>query len=78
MAAFVNSTVPIQAMSLLATATGHLANLSTAAFDAAAITCGENPTFPVPEMVVVPGGSFLMGRGGASNLSFITGVTTIP
>ena len=47
-------------MSLLLSATGHLANLSAAPFDAEADVCRE-AQIPIPEMVVVPGGSFLMG-----------------
>ena len=65
---FVTSSVSIEAMSLLASPSGHLANLSTALFDAAADGCGGLSPGMVfrdcpecPEMVVVPGGSFLMG-----------------
>ena len=67
---FVSSSVSIEAMSLLTSPTGHLANLSTAPFDASAADCGQGPTEPgtkfrdcpeCPEMVVVPAGSFMMG-----------------
>ena len=66
----VSSSVSIEAMSLLTSPTGHLANLSTAPFDAFALGCRQGPTEPgtelrdcpeCPEMVVVPAGSFMMG-----------------
>ena len=68
---FVTSSVPIEVMSLLRSSSGHLANVSAGPFDADADDCRQDPLPPpgtpfrdcpeCPEMVVVPGGSFLMG-----------------
>ena len=64
----VTSSVPIEAMSLLASSSGHLANLSTVSFDASTDGCGDLPPGmefrdcpECPEMVVVPAGDFMMG-----------------
>ena len=56
----VSSNVAIDAVSLLASPTGHLANLS-ALPSANPVTDNGGGTFQAPEMVTVPAGSYMMG-----------------
>ena len=57
----VTSNVAIEAVSLLASPTGHLANLSSMPSADMETSDGGGGAFRAPEMVTVPAGSFMMG-----------------
>ena len=57
----VTSNVAIDAMSLLQSPTGHLANLSALPSSNPVSGGGVTGTFQAPEMVTIPAGSFMMG-----------------